>query len=231
MRYNKLSLSLLVTFFLCTITVRAQTSFGIQAGVSFSNVTMKGEHGEKRYTQAVSGLRLGLNAEIPLSHVFFVQPAFFYIRKGYKQEDGLYRSGGDVKIKANYIELPINLVFKPNFLSRHLYIGAGPYLGYGLGGSWRSKTGAVIGDIQIGNKGDIIFRNDAAEGGSIESFVYGKPFDYGANFLAGYVLPGGLSVQVNGQLGLANLNPKFSGTKLGGTLKNTSWGVSLGYKF
>ncbi|WP_345951289.1 porin family protein [Mucilaginibacter sp. PAMB04274] len=228
----------MVLFYICvvalsgTITkVRAQTRFNIQAGVNFSDVSIKGERSNKANTATVSGLRVGVNAEVSLSRQFSIQPALFYSRKGYQQEDGVFGSGGKATIKADYIELPVTLIFKPELLGRRLHLGAGPYLGYGIGGSWKSATSPVIGDIVVGNKGDVIFRNDSAEGGNLESYVYGKSLDYGVSLLAAYEVFSGLIAQVNSQLGLANLVPEFSGTQLNGSLKNKNWGIALTYKF
>ncbi|MCH5688282.1 hypothetical protein LWM68_30900 [Niabella sp. W65] len=60
---------------------------------------------------------------------------------------------------------------------------------------------------------------------------YSKPFDYGANLLAGYELKGKYSAQLNAQLGLANLEPTNNGEKTGSKFKNVGFGISLGYKF
>lgn len=61
-------------------------------------------------------------------------------------------------------------------------------------------------------------------------YLYGKPWDYGANFIAGYGFFDRFSAQFNIRLGLANLEPEVDGTKPDGTFKNIGFGISLGYK-
>ncbi|MGF7036885.1 hypothetical protein M2273_000119 [Mucilaginibacter lappiensis] len=69
------------------------------------------------------------------------------------------------------------------------------------------------------------------DGGDINSYIYGKPLDYGLNFLAGYEFFNKLAVQLGAQFGLANLQPHIDGVERDGKLKNSGLGISLGYKF
>lgn len=105
------------------------------------------------------------------------------------------------------------------------------YGGYGSGGNWKSDSDMLIDDIQIGSEGDVIFNNDAFEGVSLESYSYGRPVDYGANFLLGYQLMQQLSVQVQAQVGLADLTPSFGDFQPESKLKNRNYAVTLGYRF
>ena len=209
----------------------AQTKVGIKAGVNFSNVMMNDENGNKTSTQSMPGILLGFTVDIPITGDFYIQPALQYSRKGYQQETGgFYGSATNFKVDVSYIEVPVNLLYKPHLGAGNLLLGAGPYIGYGTGGKWKSDTDAAIGDMIIGNKGDVIFRNDAMDGGDLNSYSYGKPLDYGLNFLAGYEFFGRLSIQLGVQLGLANLEPEIEGIKREGKLKNAGFGISLGYK-
>ncbi|OKS86060.1 hypothetical protein RG47T_1507 [Mucilaginibacter polytrichastri] len=210
----------------------AQTKFGIKAGVNFTNVIMKDENGNKTNTQSMPGILLGLTVDIPVAGDFYIQPAAQYSRKGYKQETGgFYGSATNFKVNASYIEVPINLLYKPHLGTGNLLLGAGPYIGYGTGGNWKSENDAAIGDMIVGKKGDVIFKNNAMDGGDINSYLYGKPLDYGLNFLAGYEFFNKLSVQLGAQVGLANLQPHTDGVTREGKLKNSGFGISLGYKF
>ena len=210
----------------------AQTRIGIKAGVNFSNVMMEDEDGNKANTKSMPGIRLGLTADIPLKGDFYLQPAILYSRKGFKQETGgFYGSATNFEVKAFYMEVPLNILYKPGLGSGHLLVGAGPYIGYGTGGNWKSEGGVILGDMMIGDKGDVIFRNNSAEGGGLESYTYGRPLDYGANFLFGYEFLAKLSVQLNAQLGVANLKTHFDGFERESKLKNTGFGISFGYKF
>jgi len=56
------------------------------------------------------------------------------------------------------------------------------------------------------------------------NIAYVKPFDAGANFIAGYELKMGLLFSVNYSLGLTNTSPYESETE-----KNHYLGISVGY--
>jgi len=58
-----------------------------------------------------------------------------------------------------------------------------------------------------------------------------KPFDFGANVFFGYELAGGLSLQLNTQLGLAEINAENTSVSSEASFKNTGFGISLGYRF
>ena len=213
-------------------TSYAQSSIGVQAGMNFSNVRMTDEQGNSSSTESNPGIRIGLTADFRVADDFYVQPAIFYSEKGFKQKSGGY--GGtatNFRVKANYLELPVNLLYRPQLGNIGISIGAGVYGGYGTGGNWKSDSGVLIGDIQIGSEGNVVFNNDGWEGGDLESYMYGRPVDYGTNFLLGYQLMQQLSVQVQAQVGLADLTPKYGDFQPERKLKNRNFAVSLGYRF
>jgi hypothetical protein len=80
------------------------------------------------------------------------------------------------------------------------------------------------------SKGKTIFKNDISDG-EFGNYLYGRPWDYGLNFLAGYEFAGNFSAQLNIQTGLANLQPKTGEEERNGSLFNKSLGFTVGYKF
>lgn len=125
----------------------------------------------------------------------------------------------------------MNLLYKPSIGSGRLLVGAGPYLGHGTGGTWESDEPVVIGDIIYGDHGDVHFSTDALDGGGGNSYLYGKPLDYGVNILIGYEFSNRISAQFDIPVGLANLIPEYSdGTRRDGSFKNLGLGITLGYK-
>lgn len=225
-----LPLLLLLLTTACSL-VTAQTKVGIKAGANFTNVMVKNENGSKAETQSMPGTLLGLTLDIPIIQDFFIQPGIMYSKKGFKQESGGYNGlANNFKVNASYIELPINFIYKPELGAGKLLLGAGPYIGYGTGGTWKSDNIILIGDIMTDNKGETIFKSDYMDG-EFGNYLYGKPFDYGANLLVGYELFNKLSVQLNVAMGLANLQPKSNGVERDGSLRNTGFGISLGYQF
>ena len=234
MRIKILKLSvLLFSIFAVQQTANAQTKVGLRAGVNFSNLNYKDEAGKKTSTQAVPGIQIGLTVDIPLAGSFYVQPGLMYAQRGFKEETGSTLGYGvNFEVKADYFEVPVMLLFKPQVGSGKLLVGAGPYVGLGSGGSWTSGSQVVVqGDIMIGDKGDVIFRNDGSEGLNLESYNYGRPVDYGAGFLLGYEHKSGIFLQGNTQLGVANLQSRFGDFQPKGSKRNNSFGIAIGYKF
>ena len=224
-----LSLLLLVIASTFSIT-NAQTRFGIKAGVSFSNVTDKAANGAKANTQSLPGLLLGLTADVHLAGNLYVQPALLYSRKGFKQENGGFGSATNFRVKADYIELPVNFLYKPKLGTGCLLLGAGPYIAYGTGGNWTSDNDLIIGDIVSKGSGNVAFRNDGSVRNDSE-YTYGRPLDYGLNGTLGYEFRERFSLQLTGTVGLANLVPNFNGYQPGGSLRNRGMGIAIGYKF
>jgi len=60
------------------------------------------------------------------------------------------------------------------------------------------------------------------------NLVYFKHMDIGANFFAGYELSNGLSIMLQTQWGLVNINSETSSDLAN---KNTGFGLALGYRF
>src|SRR5688572_16457494 len=86
----------------------AQTSFGIRAGVNFQNLNGKDEDGDKLENDLKVGLNAGVTADIPVvAPDYFVQTGLLFSSKGAKIE------GTDIKVKLNYLEVPITFLYKP----------------------------------------------------------------------------------------------------------------------
>lgn len=209
----------------------AQTKAGIQAGINFSNVTAKDENGNEAETSSMPGIRIGLTADIPVVSGFYVQPGVFYTKKGFNQATGGYYGLAEkFEVSVSYVEFPVNFLYKPKLAAGRLLLGAGPYIGYGTGGNWKSDNVILIGDIMTDSKGKTIFKDDYMDG-EFGNYIYGRPWDYGLNFLAGYEFLGNFSAQINLQAGLANLQPRTGGEVRDGSLRNRGFGFTVGYKF
>ncbi len=215
-----------------SISAHAQTTIGVRAGLHLSNARLVDENGEKQDTEVIPRFQIGLTVDIPLVADFYLQPAALYTGKGFKQDGGwLAASGNEFETRASYIEVPVNLLYKPHFGIGNLLIGAGPYVGYGIGGKWEAEGQILVGDIVLSeNYGDVIFKNDVSDG-EFGNYLYGKPWDYGASILIGYEFLQQLAVQLNAQFGIANLKPEVGGTTRDGSVRNNGYGISVGYRF
>jgi hypothetical protein len=187
-------------------TVGSKTSFAVLGGVNLQNLNGKDETGNKLENDMLIGFHAGVNLQLPVAPEFYFQPGLLFSTKGAKISTTSY--------KLSYIELPLNFVYKALVGNGYFMLGFGPYVAYGIGGK------------------DIEFKK-TVETGDSDAIKYFKPFDAGANLFFGYELPAGLFLQLNTQLGLLDINPEDN--RIAGdnesTLKNTGYGISLGYRF
>jgi glycine cleavage system aminomethyltransferase T len=151
-----------------------------------------------------------LFTNVPLSTNIIFRPGLNFTQKGGKITSG---SSQEVKIIFNYLEVPLDFIYKA---TGGLFIGAGPSLAYALSGKakYSGFTPAISDDkVKIGNDAN----NDEL-----------KAFEFGGNILAGYAMSSGLSFSINYNLGLSNLNPT---TDKDEDFKNRYLGIRLGYTF
>jgi hypothetical protein len=74
-------------------------------------------------------------------------------------------------------------------------------------------------------------KSEITQSEAISGTPYLKRFDAGGNLLFGYEFNNKFSAQLNSQLGLVKINPKLKGSNGNESVKNTGFGVSLGYRF
>lgn len=190
-----------------------KTTLGVRGGVNFVNITGKDNAGKKLDNNIRTGFHVGLNAEVPLGSGTYLQPGVLYSQKGanYQNENR--------HLKLTYIEVPVNLVYKPVLGAGRMLLGFGPYVGFGLGGKQEATNGTET-DVEFTKTYDAGIAKPQVKG-----------IDYGGNLLAGYEFRNNVSFQVNAQLGLANLMPEGTPGNTNVKENNTGFGVSVGYRF
>jgi len=230
---NTKLLALTIATTACSFALHAQTktttssgdqstTFGIRAGVNVTGINGKDYSDKKLDNDAKAGFNIGVNAEVPIAPDFYIQPGLLFSTKGAKIKNG---SSSDYKVNLSYLELPVNLLFKPELGTGKLLIGFGPYIAYAIGGKVKGYN----------NKDqDITFDKSVT---ATEYLNVGNPygllkrFDAGGNFLLGYETSSKISIQFNGQLGMTKINPEIEGVSNDHTkYKNLGVGVSLGYR-
>lgn len=220
--------SLIIGLALFTVAAQAQdgVSFGLRAGVDFQNINGKNFFGDNLENDLVARYHAGINVELPLAPGFHLQPGLLFTTKGAKGTDNFLGQNVTTTVNLSYIEVPVNLLFKPELGTGRMLLGFGPYVAFGVGGKATTESGGVSGEV------DIEFKNEVDEGDP-EGVFYAKRVDSGANLLVGYEFMGGLSFQLNAQLGLADINPedRTITEKDETSFKNTGFGLSLGYRF
>jgi len=219
-------LTLSIAFLFGIIMVNAQNpvSFGIRAGINFQNINGKESNGSKLQNGLTTGFNAGVTADIPIGVDFYLQPGILYSLKGAKLKNYEYwgtRFNGDLKL--SYIEIPLNLLYKPVLGKGKLLVGFGPYVAFGIGGKADLTNSS--------KKYDVKFKKDVSLSDLATTPFYYKPLDAGANIFVGYQFNKKFSVQLNSQLGLLKLNSTIDGAEQGDAAhKNTGFGVSMGYR-
>jgi len=200
---------------------KSKVSLGILGGLNFQNLNGKDLSGDKLENDMLLGFHGGINVQIPIAPEFYFQPGIMYSTKGAKNTSGSITS----TTKLNYIEVPLNMVYKASLGKGFFMLGFGPYVSYGISGNVKTVSGSVTLDR------DIKFKSVVETGDNILTPYY-KAFDAGANIFVGYEMASGLFLQLDTEFGMLNINPEYkilSDDK--SSTKNTGFGLSLGYRF
>jgi hypothetical protein len=211
------------TVFVLSAFAQKRVTFGIRGG--YAGYIIHGKHadGRKFNLRPEEGFSIGTDIEFPIGKNVYLQPGIMYNQKGSNFNSYHYMGQvfhGDVKL--SYVEIPVHIVFKPRLGSGHLMIGAGPYLGKGVGREAGVDQGIY----------NIRFTMDVSSAELAESPFYFSPWDAGASFFVGYQLHNNLFVQLNNQVGMKRINPSVNGQWEGKTKhRNLGLGMSVGYRF
>lgn len=181
-------LTLALTF--CAATTFAQVNFGVKAGLNLANMSLSGEGSDELddLKKMLITFQVGGIVEFDLTENIALQSGLMLVGKGFKLED----NDVDVKSTLNpfYLQVPALVVYKGEMF----YVGAGPYVGFGLFGKTKFEAAGMeeSENIEFGNDED----SDLA------------PLDFGLQIEAGVILAGNIRVGAGYGLGLANAIPK-----------------------
>lgn len=187
-------LLMLILFSIVALPAQAQFSWGIKGGANISSLHFS-DLPETFSKSNITGFHIGPTIELiaPVVGLGF-DASILYSQTGVEM--------GRQKIKNDYLDIPVNLKWKFGLPSLKVYLAAGPYVGFRLGGA---KVWEVISD-QISS----------------------KSFSAGLDFGAGVELFRHLQVGVNYQLGLTE-NYSMKNLNIGG--KNRGWQLSAAILF
>ena len=217
---------ILVALFVSSfVIVHAQkkVSFSIRTGYGAYTIHGRLPGGENFWLKPEECNVIATDIEFPIARKVYLQPGIQYNQKGANFDNYLYMGQhykGDVKL--SYVEIPVNIVFKPKLGSGHFFIGAGPYLGRGIGREAGVQQGVYI----------VKFKTDVSSDEVAENPFYFSPWDAGANFITGYQFRSNLFLQLNGQVGMKRINASLDNIWTGNTKhRNIGAGFSIGYRF
>lgn len=205
-------------------TEKGKPSFGIYGGVNFQNINGTSYNGDKLSNSLVTKFHGGINEQIPVAPDFYVQLGVQYTGKGAKGDVPYLAGAVQREVRLNYIEVPVNFLYKPLVGEGHFLLGFGPYVGYAFSGK-----AIFTGDLFTAEQ-KINFDKEISVSNPNDLTNY-KHLDVGANAFFGYEFMSKLNMVFNAQLGLVSINSKnkfIPNNKR--TEMNTGFGLSLGYR-
>lgn len=134
---KKLALILSV-FLLSAVSMKAQSGFGIKAGMNFNSMSDLEFKDFKRTVDRKTGFHAGVLYKIDLPLGFGIQPELLYVQKGgtiaevYTESSatsGAYTSGS---IKMHSLQLPVNIQWGLDLVLFRPYLMVAPFLSYQL---------------------------------------------------------------------------------------------------
>lgn len=205
---KKMMIFLVGVFFTTGVFAQGSLGFGLKAGVNFPKYSY-GDDNSAYKTSTTTNFHVTGYLDAPLGGRFLsLQPGLSLQGKGAKLDFG---NLGTFTQSTMWLEIPVNLVAKVPVGVGNFFVGAGPYVGFGLSGKnkYDSKWGDVEDEFKFGKNGSL------------------KSTDFGINFLAGFHLGQGLMVHAGYGLGLTDLAP--SNNSNNNKLTNQVFSVGLGF--
>jgi hypothetical protein len=206
-------------------TETGKISFAVLGGVNFQTFNGKYENGDKIENDMLIAYHAGVNVAVPIAPEFYFQPGVMFSVKGAKNTSIGFPIESSGTNKLSYIELPLNLVYKGLLGNGYVMVGFGPYVGYAIKGKTTTESGLFTADP------DIEFKK-VVDSSDPDLTTYFKAMDAGGNIFFGYEMAAGIFLQFNAQLGMLNIAPEDNRLlRSNPEVKNTGYGLSLGYRF
>jgi Outer membrane protein beta-barrel domain len=177
--------------------------WGVQGGLNLSGGIAK-ETGVVIKGDPALGYALGVLADIPLNNPkWSIRPALSFQHEASNAD--IFDNG--TYIRVNYFNLPIDVVYHPDFAEKRWVFGLGPWFAYGLSGKY-TQGGATY-KIDFGSS-DL---NDAHR------------LDLGIDLMVGYQLKPGMMLTAKFDYGLKDVSAQSDFV----TIYTRSFGVSFVY--
>ena len=193
----------------------AQMSFGVKAGLNFSNMTLKAGGDKVDDIKFKPGINVGAFADFELSDMLGVEAGMNVETKGFRMKNEAFGITSKTSMNLFYVTIPVDV--KLTFGS--LYVLAGPYVGVGVIGKYKHTFEGN--DEKEKHKEDLEFGNDEGKSDL-------KRLDAGLGVGVGYEINDNLGIRAGYDLGLSNLQP---GGDKDNSSKNGSINISATYKF
>jgi hypothetical protein len=193
---------------------QAQVGYGLKAGVNFPSYSY-GDSDDLSDTKSTVNFHITGYLDAPVTSGFYIQPGVSLQGKGAKLVESSALGGSEITQNTMWLDVPVNFVGKFPVGLGNAFIGAGPYVGFGLSG--KNKYSANEGSTSAESEFD--FGKDNTLKGT----------DFGVNFLAGFKLGNGLLLNANYGLGLTNI--AGNNNIWSDDIKNRGFSVGIGFEF
>jgi hypothetical protein len=230
---------LLITFLLAgSLTTFAQVyqddspvSFGIKGGVNLATLQQSTSGSNSSSTTgSLTSFHAGVFADFKFGDSFSIQPSLLYTGKGATEKENEsnpeYSINSNVRLTLNYLELPVYALYHTPVGDNDFFIGAGPFVGYGLSGKEKGSESESITEDNDTQSASTSVDQNVKFGSDSSSDV--KRIDYGISAMAGFKFSMGFLVSVYYDLGLANIDPDSSDDS---KIRTRVAGLSVGYSF
>lgn len=185
--------------------VQSKGRFGIRGGVNLAKETYEMSNISLTLDNQ-AGILAGLVYEYSLTEQLYFGTGLLFSQKGGKFEE----DGETLKEILNYLDLPLNMVFKADLKGPKLLLEAGPQLSCAISGKDKYEYSG------LSESEDLEFGSDEEQ--------Y-KRFDFGLNMGAGVEFLD-LQLKVNYVIGLSDISNLSEGS-----VKNKTLAISLSYFF
>ncbi|WP_212000714.1 porin family protein [Chitinophaga sp. HK235] len=207
----------------CATTVDAQVSLGLRSGYVNAGMDVSSGGNGNADMKSLHGWQAGFYLNVPLFPNGALQPGFSFITKGAKlpftgeQNVGVALPGA-TRIKLQYLELPVDLVYKIPIGIGKLALGGGGYAAYCTRGDY---------ELAIYKEGQLLQSSSQRLDFSKDPNVFStglnlQRWDAGLNATATIEFNCYLTLGVNYSHGLVDID------KSAGSVKNRYFGISLG---
>ena len=203
---------IILMLFVIAISYSAYSQIGVRAGINLASFSYSAEDDSEDAIKFKSnfGFQAGIDYEMNLGGALYFNPAVLYSQKGGIMEIDFLGEKFETKMVHNYIEVPLDFIYKFGSDDMKFGVFAGPFIGYFLGG-YAKVEGE---DKQTYEKEDID-----------EGF---NRLDYGVELGLGFYL-NKINVRAYYSLGLANFAKLEEGDP-DVSWKNKGIGLTVGYR-
>jgi Outer membrane protein beta-barrel domain len=223
--------NLIIVLCLINLTSKAQVHFGVNAGANMGNIVTKINGKKDAAIKAATGYIISGDVNIPISSNLLVQTGLQFESIHNKVNTEGTTSGGGITVKEtfsgksqiSYINIPVKLLYKLPAGNGNFVIGAGPYLGIGLGG--KSKSTDITETTSGGNTTRSVYDYNAKiKFGNADTAIKRTNLGVGLNLY--YILANNISFSAFSNIGLSNINNQAKYNS-----KTYTYGITVGYVF